>query len=62
MRLIQFVDDAAAPCVGVVDAYGVDVRRVVGFPSIYALAMQVLARGGTLRELVSSRLGETVEN
>lgn len=61
MRLIQFLDEAGAQHVGVVEEDGMVVREVTGLSSTYALAMQALSSNQSLRDRVSSQLGQETQ-
>src|SRR5687767_11890721 len=60
MRLAQYLDDRGVRAVAAWD--GGSHRRVAGADSVHALALEAIAAGGTLGELVRARLGgETVD-
>ena len=54
MRLIQFLDEAARPCVGQIDDSGTAVTIVDGYSSTYELALASMAQGVTLEQLTRS--------
>lgn len=54
MRLIQFLDEAARPCVGQIDESGTTVTVLAGYASTYELALASIARGLTLERLATS--------
>lgn len=54
MRLIQFLDEAARPCVGQIDDSGTVVAVVAGYSSTYELALAAMSRGVTLEQLARS--------
>lgn len=53
MRLIQFLDEAARPCVGQIDESGTVVTVLAGYASTYDLALAAIARGLTLERLTA---------
>jgi hypothetical protein len=60
MRLIQFLDEAARPCVGRIDDAGTFVSVIAGYSSTYEMALAAIAEKVTLQRLVD-RAGTRAE-
>ena len=59
MRLIQFLDEAARPCVGRIDGAGTVVSVIAGYSSTYEMALASIARGVALERLLAGSATRT---
>jgi hypothetical protein len=57
MRLIQFLNDAGARCVGAVNGDEATVRVIDGYASVYALAEAAIGRGATIAVTARGAIG-----